>query len=77
MSVAVIGDLIIDEYLYGESSRLSPEAPVPVIEYTHKKFLPGGAGNVAQNLKRLKVKTDLFEKKKKKWLDEILIPNFS
>tara|TARA_E500000318_G_scaffold4934_1_gene5029 strand:+ start:23205 stop:24485 length:1281 start_codon:yes stop_codon:yes gene_type:complete len=75
MSVAVIGDLIIDEYLYGESSRLSPEAPVPVIEYTHKKFLSGGAGNVAQNLKKLKVKTDLFAILDKTWLDEILVGN--
>lgn len=51
--VLVIGDLMLDEYVYGEASRLSPEAPVPVIEYRVSEFRLGGAGNVAANIKAL------------------------
>lgn len=49
----VIGDYIIDEYLIGTCRRLSPEAPVPVVENIIKKQFPGGAANVVANLKVL------------------------
>lgn len=46
----VVGDLILDEYLWGETKRISPEAPVPVVSVGRGEFRLGGAGNVANNL---------------------------
>jgi D-beta-D-heptose 7-phosphate kinase/D-beta-D-heptose 1-phosphate adenosyltransferase len=51
--VLVVGDLILDEYLRGRVARISPEAPVPVLESIHRDTLPGGAANVASNLAAL------------------------
>jgi D-beta-D-heptose 7-phosphate kinase/D-beta-D-heptose 1-phosphate adenosyltransferase len=50
VKILVIGDLILDEYIYGNVERISPEAPVPVVWAGEKKFLPGGASNVAANI---------------------------
>lgn len=46
----VIGDLILDHYIWGKVNRISPEAPVPIVEVTHENFLLGGASNVANNI---------------------------
>jgi D-beta-D-heptose 7-phosphate kinase/D-beta-D-heptose 1-phosphate adenosyltransferase len=54
--VAVIGDLMLDSYLYGDVSRISPEAPVPVMRATTETMVAGGAGNVAANLAALGVR---------------------
>ena len=51
--VAVLGDVMIDEYLFGKCSRISPEAPVPVVEVDRREFRPGGAANVARNVMAL------------------------
>ncbi|WP_456396357.1 D-glycero-beta-D-manno-heptose-7-phosphate kinase [Desulfurobacterium sp.] len=51
--ILVIGDLMIDEYIFGKVERISPEAPVPVVEAKETKAKPGGAANVAVNLKTL------------------------
>jgi rfaE bifunctional protein kinase chain/domain len=48
--VLVIGDLILDRYIWGKVNRISPEAPVPVVEVSHENFLLGGAANVAHNI---------------------------
>lgn len=48
--ILVIGDLMLDEFVWGKVSRISPEAPVPVVHITHETFCPGGAANVARNL---------------------------
>src|SRR6476619_1827690 len=48
--VLVIGDLMLDEFLWGKVSRISPEAPVPVVEIIREEWFPGGAANVARNL---------------------------
>jgi len=48
--ILVIGDLVLDRYIWGKVSRISPEAPVPVVEVTHENFLLGGAANVAHNI---------------------------
>ncbi len=48
--VLIIGDLILDRYIFGKVSRISPEAPVPVVEVTRESFLLGGATNVANNI---------------------------
>lgn len=53
MKIAVIGDVLIDEYVYGIVERISPEAPVPVLKFSHSKEMPGGAGNVYENIKSL------------------------
>ena len=52
-SVLVIGDLMLDEFIWGEVSRISPEAPVPVVWVKKESFMPGGASNVANNLRAL------------------------
>lgn len=48
--IAVIGDLILDKYIFGKVSRISPEAPVPVVEVKSEKTTYGGAANVASNI---------------------------
>lgn len=48
--ILVIGDLILDEYIWGSVYRISPEAPVPVVEAKRRSYMPGGAANVARNL---------------------------
>jgi D-beta-D-heptose 7-phosphate kinase/D-beta-D-heptose 1-phosphate adenosyltransferase len=55
-TVLVLGDLMLDEYLFGQVSRISPEAPVPVVEVNSEKFLLGGAANVAWNIASLGAK---------------------
>ncbi|MBN1527103.1 MAG: D-glycero-beta-D-manno-heptose-7-phosphate kinase [Candidatus Omnitrophica bacterium] len=51
--VLVVGDLILDEFIWGEVSRISPEAPVPVVWVKNESFMPGGASNVANNIRSL------------------------
>ena len=58
--ITVIGDVMIDWYLHGESSRISPEAPVPVVNFKDSKFQLGGAANVANNLKHLEIEPFLI-----------------
>ncbi len=58
--ITVIGDVMIDWYLHGESSRISPEAPVPVVNFKESKFQLGGAANVANNLKYLEIEPFLI-----------------
>ena len=49
--IAVAGDLMLDEFVWGKVGRISPEAPVPVVEVTGETLYPGGAANVARNLR--------------------------
>ena len=49
-SVLVVGDAMLDRYVYGEVERVSPEAPVPVLSVQRELAMPGGAGNVVRNL---------------------------
>ncbi|MBV8645622.1 MAG: D-glycero-beta-D-manno-heptose-7-phosphate kinase [Candidatus Eremiobacteraeota bacterium] len=51
--VVVVGDVMIDEWIWGDVSRISPEAPVPVVAVRDHSFTLGGAGNVANNLRAL------------------------
>lgn len=53
INVLLIGDFMVDYYIYGKSNRQSPEAPIPVMNIQKIDFFPGGAGNVAMNLKSL------------------------
>jgi D-beta-D-heptose 7-phosphate kinase/D-beta-D-heptose 1-phosphate adenosyltransferase len=58
--VLVIGDAMLDHFIWGGVSRISPEAPVPVVEFERENFMPGGAANVARNLTSLNVRAELF-----------------
>lgn len=58
--VLVVGDLMLDRYWSGLASRISPEAPVPVVQVTQMEERPGGAGNVALNLAALGAHVDLI-----------------
>src|SRR5438874_5374193 len=49
--ILVIGDLILDRFVWGRVNRISPEAPVPVVEVMRENAYPGGAANVARNLR--------------------------
>lgn len=53
--VLVVGDLMLDRFVYGAVTRISPEAPVPVVRVTKETSMPGGASNVATNLRALGV----------------------
>ncbi|MBF0415922.1 MAG: bifunctional D-glycero-beta-D-manno-heptose-7-phosphate kinase/D-glycero-beta-D-manno-heptose 1-phosphate adenylyltransferase HldE [Magnetococcales bacterium] len=59
ISILVVGDLMLDRYLWGEVSRISPEAPVPVVRLNRVSENPGAAANVAMNLVRLGVQCRL------------------
>jgi D-beta-D-heptose 7-phosphate kinase/D-beta-D-heptose 1-phosphate adenosyltransferase len=59
-SVVVVGDVMLDRYLFGGTSRISPEAPVPVVHVRQSEDRAGGAANVAVNLARLGVRTTLL-----------------
>ena len=58
--VLVVGDVMLDQFLWGHVKRISPEAPVPVVEFERESFMPGGAANVARNLTALGTGVDLF-----------------
>ena len=58
--VLVIGDLMLDEFVWGKVGRISPEAPVPVVEVTGESFYPGGAANVARNLREFVDRTSVI-----------------
>jgi D-beta-D-heptose 7-phosphate kinase/D-beta-D-heptose 1-phosphate adenosyltransferase len=58
--ILVVGDVMLDRFIWGNVSRISPEAPVPVVEFERESFMPGGAANVARNLAALGVATELF-----------------
>ena len=56
----VIGDIIVDQYLWGSCQRISPEAPVQVIDVERENTVLGGAGNVVNNLKKLGAQVDIM-----------------
>jgi rfaE bifunctional protein kinase chain/domain len=58
--VLVVGDVMLDHFIWGEVGRISPEAPVPVVDFVRESFIPGGAANVARNLAALQVPVELF-----------------
>jgi len=58
--ITVIGDVMLDRFLIGRVSRMSPEAPVPVVVFDHEEFRLGGAANVANNLRELGGSVDLI-----------------
>jgi D-beta-D-heptose 7-phosphate kinase/D-beta-D-heptose 1-phosphate adenosyltransferase len=59
VKILIIGDLILDEFVWGDTSRISPEAPVPVVLVERESLMPGGAANVANNVRALGAKAYL------------------
>src|SRR5262245_2695198 len=53
LKVGVVGDLMLDTYMWGKVDRISPEAPVPIVSLSSKEYRIGGAGNVALNCRVL------------------------
>ena len=58
--VLVVGDVMLDQFIWGNVARISPEAPVPVVDFERESFMPGGAANVARNLTALRAATEIF-----------------
>jgi len=58
--IKVIGDIMLDRWIYGNADRVSPEAPVPVLKEESQEYSVGGAGNLALNLANLNVELDLY-----------------
>src|SRR5262245_64762268 len=58
--IAVLGDLMMDEYLWGRATRISPESPVMVVEVDRDSRVPGGAANVVNNLLSLGAKVTVL-----------------
>ena len=58
--IIVLGDLMIDEYLWGSCERISPEAPVQVVNINNESILLGGAGNVINNLQALGARVEMI-----------------
>jgi len=59
VKILVIGDVMLDEYIKGKTNRISPEAPVVVVQVEEKEYVPGGAANVAKNIRDLGAKVYL------------------
>src|ERR1700734_3635337 len=59
IKILVVGDLMLDEFLWGKVTRISPEAPVPVLDIQRRAAYPGGAANVARNLASLGAQTNI------------------
>ncbi|NDE90492.1 MAG: D-glycero-beta-D-manno-heptose-7-phosphate kinase [Alphaproteobacteria bacterium] len=83
--ILVVGDVMLDRFMYGQVDRISPEAPIPVMRYVREISMLGGAGNVVRNLVSLKQHCDLisvigadsagFEVAKQLSLDEVITPH--
>jgi D-glycero-beta-D-manno-heptose-7-phosphate kinase len=58
--ILVLGDVMLDRFIWGSVARISPEAPVPVLDLERESSMPGGAANVARNLTALNVPAELF-----------------
>jgi D-beta-D-heptose 7-phosphate kinase/D-beta-D-heptose 1-phosphate adenosyltransferase len=58
--ILVLGDVMLDRFVYGKTERISPEAPVPVLLQSHEAVMPGGAANVARNIASLGGKATLI-----------------
>ncbi len=57
--ILVIGDIMLDQFIWGKVTRISPEAPVPVVQVTNESAYPGGAANVARNLVQFGIKSTM------------------
>ncbi|HVV45356.1 MAG TPA: PfkB family carbohydrate kinase, partial [Bryobacteraceae bacterium] len=58
--ILVVGDAMLDHFVWGTVARISPEAPVPVVDFSSESLMPGGAANVARNLRALGAPAEMF-----------------
>lgn len=58
--ILVVGDVMLDSFIWGSVQRISPEAPVPVVDFQRENCMPGGAANVARNLRALQIPVEIF-----------------
>jgi D-glycero-beta-D-manno-heptose-7-phosphate kinase len=58
--IGVLGDVMLDRFIYGKTERISQEAPIPIVEYMREELALGGAANIASNIKTLGGKVNLF-----------------
>lgn len=58
--ILVVGDVMLDHFIWGSVARISPEAPVPIVDLQRESLMPGGAGNVARNLTSLGANASLY-----------------
>ena len=58
-NILIIGDVMLDSYIFGNVERISPEAPVPIVDIISRNNKLGGAANVASNIKNLQFQTEL------------------
>jgi rfaE bifunctional protein kinase chain/domain len=79
LKIGVIGDVMLDTYIWGKVDRISPEAPVPIVTLDHKEQRIGGAGNVALNCSSLGAKVFLLgvtgNDEEAEWLEQLLREN--
>jgi bifunctional ADP-heptose synthase (sugar kinase/adenylyltransferase) len=59
MKILVVGDIMLDKYITGKVNRLSPEAPVPIVNVQSENYILGGSANVANNLAKIEVETHI------------------
>ena len=60
LKILVVGDLMLDRFIYGKVERVSPEAPIPIVKLQKEKKMLGGCGNVINNLNNLGIETSLI-----------------
>lgn len=60
--ILVVGDIMLDHFVWGRATRISPEAPIPVVDLERESFMPGGAANVAYNVSSLGGEVSVFGK---------------
>src|SRR6201996_6387295 len=58
--ILIVGDLMLDRFVYGAAERLSPEAPLPVLRFDRESVMPGGAANVARNVSEFGASVELI-----------------
>src|ERR1700760_3446525 len=58
--ILIVGDIMLDRFIYGAADRLSPEAPVPVLKFDRESVMPGGAANVARNVSEFGASVELI-----------------
>ena len=58
--ILIVGDIMLDRFVYGAAERLSPEAPVPVLKFDRESVMPGGAANVARNVSEFGASVELI-----------------
>ena len=72
-TILVIGDLMLDKFIFGSVERISPEAPVPIVKLEKEEQMLGGSGNVIRNLSNLGIKTSLCSAVGKDLAGDLLI----